>query len=146
MKKFAFTLFALLVMAGAASAQNYKWAGGVRAGGETVGFTVKHKFDSANGLEGILSYPWKNGFTATVLYERHIPVIGEGFEFYYGLGGHTGSWNHRFSLGVDVIAGLEFQIPAVPLALSLDYKPAFNIVKKTKFYMADIALGVKYTF
>lgn len=146
MKKLVVTVLFVILFGSAACAQNYKWAAGARIGGETVGFTVKHKFNTANGLEGILSYPWKNGFTATVLYERHIPVIGEGFEFYYGLGGHTGSWNHRFSLGVDVIAGLEFQIPAVPLALSVDYKPAFNIVKKTKFYMADIALGVKYTF
>ncbi|MCD7971006.1 MAG: hypothetical protein LUF87_11720 [Alistipes sp.] len=146
MKKCIFTLTLLLFTVLAAGAQNYKWAGGVRFGGATGGVTVKHKFDSANALEGILAFPWKDGFTATALYERHLPIIGEGFEFYYGLGAHLGSWEHRFSLGVDAVVGLEFRVPALPLAFSLDYKPAFNIVRKTKFYMADIALGAKYIF
>lgn len=146
MKKMLITAVLLLTFAGAAWAQNYKWATGVRFGGEMGGVTLKHKFDTANALEGILAFPWKDGFTATVMYERHVPIIGEGFEFYYGLGAHLGSWQHRFATGVDAIAGLEFKVPGIPLAVSLDYKPALNLVKKTKFYMADIALGAKFTF
>ncbi|MCD8072551.1 MAG: hypothetical protein LUE10_05165, partial [Alistipes sp.] len=72
MKKLLFTAALLFLLAGAASAQNYKWATGVRFGGEMGGLTLKHKFDTANALEGILAFPWKNGFTATVMYERHV--------------------------------------------------------------------------
>lgn len=128
------------------SAQDYKWAAGIRTGGETIGLSVKYSLDGVNALEGIFAMPWDNGFTATVLYERHIPVITDGFHFYYGAGGHIGGWDHRFSLGIDGIIGLEYKVSAIPLAFSLDYKPVFNIADKTKFYMADIALGIRITF
>ena len=129
-----------------ASAQDYNWGVGVRLGGEMGGASVKYKFNSVNALEGILATPWKNGFALTALYERYIPVIGNGCHFYYGAGAHVGSWARRFSLGVDGIIGLEYKLRDVPLAFSLDYKPNFNIIEKPRFYLADIALGIRVTF
>lgn len=130
----------------AVSAQDYNWGVGVRLGGEMGGASVKYKFNSVNALEGILATPWKNGFMLTALYERYIPVIGKGFHFYYGAGAHVGSWAKKFALGVDGIVGLEYKLSNVPLAFSLDYKPNFNIVQKSKFYLADLALGIRVTF
>ncbi len=130
----------------AASAQDYNWGVGVRLGGDMGGASVKYKLNSVNALEGILATPWKNGFVFTALYERYIPVIGRGFHLYYGAGGHVGNRVRKFSFGFDGIVGLEYKLDNVPLAFSLDYKPSLNIVEKSKFYLADIALGIRVTF
>lgn len=142
-------LIAIIVMAGcaaAANAQDYSWGVGVRAGGEMGGFSVKHKFDPASAVEAILAMPWDDGFVVTGLYERHVPVIGDGFNLYYGGGGHIGGWDGGLAVGIDGIVGLEYKIANAPIAFSLDYKPIFNIGEDTRFYMADFALGVKFTF
>lgn len=146
MKKIILLATLALLSASAVSAQNYKWAAGVRIGGEMSGLTVKHKFSAANAIEGILAFPWDNGFLVTALYERHMPVISDGFNFYYGGGGQLGSWSNDFSIGVAGVVGLEYQIPRIPLLLSLDYKPVLNIASDTRFYLADIGLGIKVSF
>lgn len=110
------------------------------------GATVKYSLDGVNAIEGMLSGLWDDGFIVTALYERHVPVITDGFHFYYGAGAHIGAWSHDFSIGIDGIIGLEYKIRSIPLALSIDYKPIFNIAADTHFYFADIALGVKVTF
>lgn len=146
MKKTIGIIAALMICAGAVSAQNYKWGLGARVGGESVGFTVKHKFSPRKGMEGILSFPWDDGFIATALYQWHIPVITSGFAFYYGPGAHIGAWDDDFAIGVDFMAGLEYKISKIPLSLSLDYKPMFTIASDTKFHMADIAFSIRYVF
>lgn len=146
MKKIIVVCAALLCFAATAGAQDYSWAAGVRLGGEMGGLSVKHKFNTTSAIEGILAMPWDDGFVVTALYERHVPVIGRGFSLYYGGGGHVGGWKHKFAFGVDGIVGLEYHVPDAPIAFSIDYKPVFNIVERTKFYLADFALGIKFTF
>lgn len=146
MKKIFLMAAAAVMTISAAKAQSYDWAVGVRAGGEMIGANVKRMFNPSDGLEVMLATPWDDGFVVTALYERHIPVIDRGFNFYYGAGAHVGGWNHKFALGVDGIVGLEYKIPDVPLVLSVDYKPVFNIVRRTKFYMADLAFSLKVSF
>lgn len=130
----------------AANAQSYRWAVGARVGGETAGVSVKYNFDGVNAMEGILSFPYKNGFLFNALYERYVPVIDRGFYFFYGAGGHIGKWDSKFAVGADAIIGLEYRIPNMPLAISIDYKPTFNIASRTKFYMLDFALGIRAMF
>lgn len=62
------------------SAQNYQCAVGVRGGVTATGLSVRYHFDPVNTLEGMLDFA--QGFNIYALYERTIPVIGEGFEFY----------------------------------------------------------------
>lgn len=146
MKKKLLLTIAAVMLSWGASAQMYDWAVGVRIGGETAGASVKYMLNTDSGFEAILAAPWDDGFTATLLYERHIPIIENGFFLYYGAGGHVGEWKDKFSLGVDGIIGLEYNIPNVPLVLSLDYKPIFNIAERTRFYAADFAFGIKVAF
>lgn len=146
MKKIVCCLAIAIASLTVVSAQDYNWGVGVRLGGETGGASVKYKFNSVSTIEGILGAYWSNGFTVTALYERYVPVIGQGFHFYYGGGAHIGSWKKDFSLGIDGIIGLEYKIKSTPLAFSLDYKPALNLFEKTKFQWADIALGIRVTF
>ena len=146
MKKLFCIISAAILSLSIASAQEYPWAIGIRGGAATGGLTVKYSIDGVNAIEGMLSGMWDNGFLVTALYERHIPVISQGFHFYYGAGGHLGSWKDDFAIGVDGVIGLEYKIPSIPLALSLDYKPLFNIASDTKFILDDFGLGIKVTF
>ena len=111
------------------------------------GITVRHNFDPSNSIEAIIDFA--QGFNLYALYERNIPVIQEGFNFYYGAGANIGAWGHRhseFAFGIDGVIGLEYKIPSIPLAFSLDYKPNLNLIEKTKFHALDFGLGVKVTF
>ncbi len=144
-------IFLLVAMAFAINtgfAQDYNWAVGVRGGGVASGIAVKHKMNASTGIEGILSIPYDNGFMVTGLYEKYIPVITDGFNMYYGGGAHVGTWGHvdNFRLGIDAVVGLEYKIPEVPIAFSLDYKPALDIVSDTEFHFADFGLSVKFVF
>ena len=91
------------------SAQNYQCAVGVRGGVTATGLSVRYHFDPVNALEGMLDFA--QGFNIYALYERTIPVIGEGFEFYYGAGANLGSWDYddgEFTFGVNgIIFGLQ---------------------------------------
>lgn len=146
MKKFV-CLFAIAIASlSAASAQDYNWGVGVRIGGDLAGVTAKYKFNSSHAVEAIFASPWEGGLTLTALYERHIPVIDQGFNFYYGAGAHSGRIDKKFAFGIDGIIGLEYKLRDLPLVFSVDYKPMFNIIDKTKFRMADIAVGIKVAF
>ena len=128
-------------------AQNYSWAVGVRGGITASGITVRHNFNPSNAIEGIVDFA--QGFNLYALYERNVPVIGNGFNFFYGVGGNIGSWGYSdgdFALGVDGIVGLEYHLPTVPLAFSIDYKPNLNLFEETKFHALDFGLGIKVTF
>ena len=97
------------------SAQNYQCAVGVRGGVTATGLSVRYHFDPVNALEGMLDFA--QGFNIYALYERTIPVIGEGFEFYYGAGANLGSWDYddgEFTFGVNGIIGLEYKIREFP--------------------------------
>ena len=129
------------------SAQNYQCAVGVRGGVTATGLSVRYHFDPVNALEGMLDFA--QGFYISALYERTIPVIGEGFEFYYGAGANLGSWDYddgEFTFGVNGIIGLEYKIRELPLAFSLDYKPNLNVIGKTGFHAADFGLGIRVAF
>lgn len=149
MRKKGFVLLFILVIAAFSQgkAQNYNWAIGVRGGVTASGITVRHNFDPSNSIEAIIDFA--QGFNLYALYERNIPVIEEGFNFYYGAGANIGAWDHHhseFAFGIDGVIGLEYKLPTIPLAFSLDYKPNLNLIEKTKFHALDFGLGVKVTF
>lgn len=91
----------------------------------------------------------RRGSTYTLCTSVRFPVIGEGFEFYYGAGANLGSWDYddgEFTFGVNGIIGLEYKIRELPLAFSLDYKPNLNVIGKTGFHAADFGLGIRVAF
>ena len=72
-------------------------------------------------------------------------------DWYYGVGAHVGMWDAddvdgKIWLGVDAVIGLELKFPSVPLALSLDYRPGFNLLPDTNGGFGDIGFGLKFTF
>ncbi len=157
MKKLLIVLAFSAFMAVAASGQDYGTAIGYR-GGYSNGLTFKHFFEPDKAAEALLTSRYK-GFNFTGLYEIHQPVFGiTGFYWYYGFGGHFGSWhgdpkyknydedrNYRV-LGIDGIIGAEYNIGAIPFSISLDYKPGFNITGGSYFWPDEFALSVRYVW
>ncbi|MBD3637524.1 MAG: hypothetical protein HUJ25_09240 [Crocinitomicaceae bacterium] len=147
----------------AVNKKSYSTAIGLRAGG-TSGLTIKQFLGQRSALEGILGV-WGHGFSATLLYENHVNAFGvPGFSWYFGAGGHAAFhsghyvYYHRdfryeyyepgaFGLGVDGIVGLEYKIPPIPMAISLDVKPFIEVISTGRAWMSlDPGLGIKVTF
>lgn len=153
MKKIA--LITLLIAVGFQSkAQDYKTGIGLR-GGLSNGVTVKHFISGSSAIEGILSTRWR-GFNLTGLYELNNALPEPGLNWYYGAGGHVGFWDgynkHPWFpndgtytvIGIDGILGIEYNFQPIPLNLSLDWKPAYNLVGWRGLWMDNFALSVRY--
>jgi len=153
MKKLLLIAVLLLGTFTAANAQNF--AVGLRGGGMSSGITFKKFFSNSNAIEGTIGLHYKNmGAIVNGLYEFNVPLVGDNFYFYYGFGGHIGGYNtienetkvSKLLLGADVVVGIEYIIPGAPIAFSLDYHPAINILSNLNFWLADVGLGVKFCF
>ena len=124
------------------------WAVGL-VGGFDYGLQVKkYMGNSSLDFRGVLHC---HGFQLAGLYEWN-HNLGSNFTLYYGVGAGLGTWrisaDHDMGFGLDIeaIVGVEWQIPGVPLALSLDYRPAFEILPEICFYAKGFAFGIKYLF
>lgn len=156
MKKISVLLIGFLFFVTVAGAQDYNTGIGIR-GGLSNGITIKHFLDSNKALEGLLSTRW-DGFHITALYEIHDQAFDTPrLNWYYGFGGHIGFWdgdkNHRWFedgshtvIGVDGIIGLEYNIEPIPFNLSLDWKPAINLIGHTGLWADNFALSIRYIF
>lgn len=146
MKKFIAAIAVLMTLTYTnASAQDYKAAIGVRGGVDMSGISGKINLDAINSVEALLDFD--NGFNLVGLYEFNRQIARD-FTFYYGLGANLGVWGSadQLTIGVDAIVGVEYVIPNVPFALSIDYKPFVNLVGVTGFRATDFGLGIKYIF
>ena len=143
MKKY-FVMAALLVSTLAVSAQEYDWAIGLR-GGALSGLTVKKNL-GANAIEaGVSLDAYFTNVEAT--YQWQQPVITEGFNLYYGAGAYLGLATQYLGVGAEGVVGLEYKIPGAPIALSIDYRPTFNILGgfgHSNFY--NFGFGAKFCF
>jgi hypothetical protein len=126
-------------------AQDYEQAIGLR-GGLFAGVTYKHHLESNNYLEALLEGHY-DGFVATGIYEWVFPFEVQRFNWYAGVGAHVGIWDNEYlALGPSGIIGIEYTIDEIPLNLSLDWKPSFDIFTNIYFRGSDIALSVRYYF
>tara|TARA_R110002096_G_scaffold115365_2_gene249793 strand:+ start:176 stop:664 length:489 start_codon:yes stop_codon:yes gene_type:complete len=154
--KISFGFLFLLISSFGLKAQNYNTAIGLR-GGTGLGISAKHFIQNDIALEGILNTRY-SGFNFTGLYEWHKPAFNtEGFNWFYGLGAHIGFWdgdkipwindNEAYTIiGVDAIGGLEYKIQNLPIAISLDWKPAINLIGYTGFWGDNAAFSIRYCF
>ncbi|MDR0971857.1 MAG: hypothetical protein LBM25_05700 [Bacteroidales bacterium] len=148
MKKLFLVAILSLSLAIGVNAQGYNWGVGLRLGAD-YGLTVKKQLGS--GALDFMGNFHNHGFQVSGLYEWQNNVINKDFTLYYGVGPSLGFWDNdkgdgAFGLGIDGIIGLEYKIPNVPIALSLDWKPSFELMPQTGFYWKGFALSVKYVF
>jgi len=146
----------LMITASFSFGQNYQTSAGVR-GAFVSGISVKHFVEKSTALEGILTVGiWGAGITG--LYELHAPAFEvERLYWYYGGGGHINQWNDNFPgvdnkagnhlvLGLDGILGLEYDIEEIPITISADWKPSFNLTGFPGFWGYGGAISLRYTF
>jgi hypothetical protein len=136
-----------------AGAQDYNTGIGLR-GGIYYGLTLKHFLSSKSAIEGLLTR--KAGYDITALYEIHNRAFDvDRLNWYYGLGGHIGFWEgadltnktagtNYTIVGVDGILGLEYNFSEAPINISIDWKPAFNIIGYTAFWPDGGAISIRY--
>jgi hypothetical protein len=163
----AFIIISILTAnAQSINSSSYKTAVGLRGGG-TSGLTIKHFVNSNTAIEGILG-AWHRSFSATLLYQKHAAAFGvSGMRWYYGAGGHIAAtardevyyfdrrgdrYYYRYrdggaAFGIDGIVGLEYKIPPIPFAISIDLKPNVEITSGGyTYFFLDPGMGLKFTF
>lgn len=157
MKKFILTMALMMSLAVTLNAQNYNTGIGLR-GGLSNGITIKHFVSSYNAFEGIVAARW-GGILITGLFEFDNSFNTPGLTWYYGVGGHVGIWDvPRHAdwwtegevtspiIGVDAIIGIEYTFPNFPISISLDWKPAMNLIGYTGAWADSGAFSIRYVF
>lgn len=156
MKKTLLVSAIVLCFAIASNAQDYRTGIGLR-GGFYNGLTIKHFVGEKSAFEGLLATRW-SGFEVTGLYEIHNPLADvDRLRWFYGIGAHLGFYDSDYTnwgdpgtsytvIGADLILGLEYSFSEIPLNLSLDWKPAFNLIGYSKFFGDGGALSIRYIF
>jgi hypothetical protein len=136
-------------------AQYYKSALGLRLNHYSGGLTYKYFIAPSRAWDLTLSTGFNDGATVTALYERHVGVIDvPGLSWYYGPGFHVGldgsEDNAYINLGFDGVIGLEYSVPEIPFAFSIDYMPSINLSirddSRVDAYFDKWSIGVKYRF
>lgn len=155
MTKVITTLSLLFLLSLGAYAQQYDLAIGLRSG-QYSNITVKKTLSERTMTEGIISLR-PRGFMATGLMEYQNPFAGrDAFCWYYGFGGHVGAWQGlqtgssdviggAYSLGLDAIVGVEYNLKELPFNLSLDWKPAISLMSNSKTHSGGLRFSLRYT-
>ena len=145
MKKVILILAAVLGFAVVASAQPR--AIGVRAGWGAE-LSYQHSLGAANFLEADLGWS-ANAFDLGLAYDFSIAPLGP-LGFYAGPSAQLWMANTAdggaFGLGVGAQLGLEYFVQAVPLQISLDWRPLFTLIPATGFGWNSFGLGIRYAF
>lgn len=157
MKKLLLVLIAVIGISFAANAQN---AIGLRLGmGNEVSYQTamgSNRLELDFGrLDDILyNYDWYFlSLTGTYQWTFGLPVDGLGW--YVGPGAAVGYYLSNYgddykglNIGLGGIIGIDYKFAAIPLQLSLDYRPMYAVVHPKHFTGLghSAALGVRYTF
>lgn len=156
MKKLVVLLVLALGFVTQSIGQEYNSAIGIR-GGLSNGLTYKTFISQNTALEFLLATRW-HGINITALNEIHAQAFDtDGLNWYYGFGAHVGFWNGKdvdwaddnesyTVLGIDGIIGLEYNFKDVPINISLDWKPAFNLIGNSDFWGDGGAFSIRYIF
>lgn len=134
-----------------------------------IALTGKHFFKEKHAVEAIFKYRGYTGVGADiglgVLYEYHNDIKGvEGLKWYGGGGVYAGTFSFKdeisdymdqygegsnFYFGLAGVLGLEYKIGSLPIAISADWQPSFQLKDtygSSGFSAESGGLGVKYTF
>ena len=145
MKRFIVVVLSVLAFAAVASAQPR--ALGLRAG---YGGELSYQHGGSAGfLEADLGFLGSgHGFYVTGVYDFIFANAGIA-NFYVGPGVQLGFYNYSgdqgFNAGIAGQLGGEFEIPSVPLNISLDWRPVYHF-NYGGFGWQGIALGIRYRF
>lgn len=145
-KRILILLFITGVAATSMQAQNYKTAVGLRLSSNDAtvnnSISVKQFINKVVALEGLISF---DPAAVSVLAEVHQPVSSTpGLRWLYGGGGYV-AFKNGISLGAQGILGLDYKFLAIPLNLSLDWKPELDFTNEFRFEPAAVGLSARFT-
>lgn len=153
------------------TAQDYNTSLGLRIG-PYYGVTFKHFVQENRAIEAIL-VTRRRGVGLTGLYEIHTPAFAtKRLQAYGGIGGHvnifnrydSGFWgwdraypgngnggigvggDNVMTIGLDMILGLEYTLTDLPFNLSVDWKPAINIIGNYGLSANQFAISFRFIF
>jgi hypothetical protein len=148
MKRITIIAGILLVMAGSAAAQDYRFAVGVRLSNSSPtlnnSVTGKYFVTERSAIEGLVSFGSRFGMGG--LLEIHQQFKPQGFGWFYGGGVYVGFGDNNTYLGPTGIIGLDYKFPDIPLNLSLDWKPELDIIPSIRFVPDAFALSARFAF
>jgi len=102
------------------SAQKYGTAVGLRIGEDRFGLSAKQRILPRLSAEAITDLQ-SDAFQISIIPKYHLPITGEGFNIFFGAGMHFGGLKeYGTTYGYDLIGGIEWKIPALPLVLGAD--------------------------
>lgn len=140
-------IFFLLCVAQQASAQDYRFAIGVRLSNATPtlnnSITGKYFITDRSAVEGLVSFGSRFGIGG--LLEIYKPFNVQGLSWFYGGGAYVGFENSNTYLGPTGILGIDYKFPNVPLNLSVDWKPELDIIPDINFVPDAVAFSVRFT-
>jgi hypothetical protein len=142
MKKLV-VLLSFLTIGYTASAQEL----GIRFGdvlGNTVAVDGLFQIGEFSRVHADLSFG--DGVGIEALYDfLYKPLGTDGFSWYVGAGPSM-LIDDPFYLGFSGELGLDYHFSAVPISLSLDWRPTFWLIEKTSFRAEGFGLNVRYVF
>jgi hypothetical protein len=142
MKKL-FVLLAFLSLGKFAMAQEL----GIRFGdvvGNTVAIDGMFSVGEFSRVHADVSFG--DGLGVEALYDfLYKPLGAEAFNWYVGAGPSM-LIDDPFYLGISGEVGLDYHFNAVPLSLSLDWRPTFWIIEETDLSGRGFGLNVRYVF
>ena len=115
-------------------------------GGTYVGPHLKHYFDANNAGQAMIIFG--NGNTIAGVeysYNKAITNAG-GLRWNLGFGPQIGFGHGTTDFYIRPVAGLEYKIPEVPIALGLDWRPSWMVTHGSSFEAARFGLAFKFTF
>ncbi|WP_400192568.1 hypothetical protein [Hymenobacter sp. B81] len=134
---------ATLLLAQPAAAQKYRTAIGTRLGSNNYGLTIQQKVGEKVTIEG-LGLLREREVTGTVLAERHFPILGPSLNYYFGAGGHLGRHKDYGTVGgFDALVGAEYKVAFIPIVLSFDFKPTYEL-NGDDWFRFPTAFSVRY--
>lgn len=147
MKRITLALVLLVFIAGSCTAQDYRYALGVRLSNSspTINNSVTGKFfiTPTTAVEGLVSFGSRFGVGA--LLEMHKPFSTAGLSWFYGVGAYAGFDSETY-VGPTGNIGLDYKFAGIPLNLSLDWKPELDIVPRIRFVPDAFAISARFTF
>lgn len=170
MKKIALLLFVAIGISAAVNAQkegsDYKSAVGLRLGStyyDVLSFSYKTFITEQGAIElngGFGARGYSNGYHATTLsgaasYQHHFDIKPvDGLKWFVG-GGAT-IFNtfsdydtyKGFGFGIFPTGGVDYKFAAIPLSLTADVRPTFNITGPSYYnsFYGNFGIAARYTF
>lgn len=105
--------------------------------------TYKRFLNPSLAIEGLFSIsdPAAFGF----LLEKHTPFATSGLSWFWGAGLYAGFGGSR-RFGAHGAVGLDFILPALPINLSVDWKPELNFTRQFSFEPSALGVSARFVF